>query len=144
MSKVSVYLNFPGTTEEAFNFYKKVFRTEFTHEISRFGDIPPSAEMPPLSASEKNKTMHVGLELLGGFELMGSDMPESMEKNLNQGNNVFINLQPDTREETSRLFTALAEGGKILHQLQDTFWGAYYGSCVDKFGTHWSFNCEES
>lgn len=144
MSKVSVYLNFPGTTEEAFNFYKKVFGTDFIHEISRFGDIPPSEEMPPLPDAEKNKVMHVGLQLLGGFELMGSDMPGSMEDHLNPGNNVFLNLQPDTREETSRLFNALADGGKILHQLQDMFWGAYYGSCIDKFGICWSFNCEES
>jgi uncharacterized glyoxalase superfamily protein PhnB len=27
--------------------------------------------------------------------------------------------------------------------LQDMFWGAYYGSCTDKFGVQWMFNCVE-
>lgn len=26
--------------------------------------------------------------------------------------------------------------------LQDTFWGAYYGSLRDKFGIHWMVNFE--
>ena len=30
-----------------------------------------------------------------------------------------------------------------LRELQDMFWGAYYGSCTDKFGIRWMFNCAE-
>lgn len=42
MSRTSTYLNFPGNTEEAFNFYKKVFKSDFNGGgIQRFGDIPP-------------------------------------------------------------------------------------------------------
>ena len=40
MSRVSTYLNFMGTTEEAFNFYSSVFGTETTGEIARMGDMP--------------------------------------------------------------------------------------------------------
>jgi PhnB protein len=29
MATINPYLNFPGTTEEAFNFYKSAFGTEF-------------------------------------------------------------------------------------------------------------------
>jgi PhnB protein len=50
-------------------------------------------------------------------------------------------LQPDTREETKRLFNALAAGGIVEQDLQDMFWGDYYGSCKDKFGEQWMFNC---
>jgi PhnB protein len=32
-------------------------------------------------------------------------------------------------------------GGNITQDLQDMFWGAYYGSCTDKFGVQWMFNC---
>jgi PhnB protein len=72
---------------------------------------------------------------------MGTDAPESMGFKVNQGNNVYISLSPDTRAETKRLFNALSAGGKVEQELQDMFWGDYYGSCTDKFGVHWMFNC---
>jgi len=59
------------------------------------------------------------------------------------GNNVHINLEPDTRTETKKLFDALSSGGKITMELQNMFWGAYYGSCTDKYGVQWMFNCNE-
>ncbi|HPN71570.1 MAG TPA: hypothetical protein PLZ32_18720 [Saprospiraceae bacterium] len=40
MSKVSIYLNFQGKTEEAFNFYKEVFQTDFEGTIMYNRDIP--------------------------------------------------------------------------------------------------------
>jgi hypothetical protein len=40
MARVSVYLNFPNNTEDAFNFYKSVFGGEFGgHGIARFKDM---------------------------------------------------------------------------------------------------------
>ena len=72
---------------------------------------------------------------------MGTDAPESMGFIVTMGNNIQIMLEPDTREETRQLFEALASGGQITQELQDMFWGAYYGSCTDKFGIQWMFNC---
>ena len=146
MTKVSTYLNFPGTTEAAFNFYKAVFGgdfqgDEFAGGIMRFKDMPAGAEHPPIPEAEKNLVMHVALPILGGHVIMGTDASESMGFKLKFGNNMYINLEPDTREETDRLFNALSAGGQVEMALQDMFWGAYYGSCVDKFGTRWMFNC---
>jgi PhnB protein len=143
MAKVSVYLNFPNNTEEAFNFYRKIFGGEFTGGIMRFRDVPPSEEMPPIPEAEKDLVMHVSLPILGGFDLMGSDAPASMGFRVIEGNNVYINIEPDTRAETSRLFKALSEGGKVEQELQDMFWGDYFGSCSDKYGIQWMFNCAE-
>jgi len=143
MAKVSTYLNFPNQTEEAFNFYKSVFGGEFIGGISRFGDIPPSPDMPPMAEADKNLVMHIVLPILGGHHLMGTDAPESMGFRVNFGNNVYLNLEPDTRAETKRLFDALSAGGKVEQELQDMFWGDYYGSCKDKFGVQWMFNCAE-
>lgn len=142
MSKVSVYLNFKDNTEEVFEFYKSVFGGEFTGGINRFGDLPADENMPPMSESLKNKVMHVELPILGGFRLMGTDAPEEFGFNITQGNNVYINLEPDTREETNRLFNALSNGGHVEQDLQEMFWGSYYGSCTDKFGIKWMFNCD--
>jgi PhnB protein len=143
MASVSTYLNFPRNTEEAFNFYKSIFGGEFTGGISRFSDIPPSPDMPRLPEPDKNLVMHIALPILDGHVLMGTDAPESMGFKITFGNNVYISLQPDTREQTRRLFDALSLGGKVEMELQDMFWGDYYGSLKDKFGVQWMFNCSE-
>lgn len=143
MASVGTYLNFPDNTEEAFNFYQSIFGGEFIGGISRFGEAPPMEGMPPLLDSDKNLVMHVGLEITGGHLLMGSDSPAFMGFTVNMGNNVHINLQPDTRSETERLFKALSAGGVVTMELQDAFWGDYFGSCVDKFGVNWMFACTE-
>lgn len=144
MASVSTYLNFERDTEAAFNFYKSVFGGEFSgNGMMRMGDIPPQEGAPPLPEAEKNLVMHVELKILGGHSLMGSDVPESAGIKLAKGNNVYINLQPDTRKETERLFRALSAGGEVTMELQDMFWGDYFGSCTDKFGINWMFNCSE-
>ena len=56
MAHVSIYLNFMGNAEEAFNFYKKVFKTEFSAPIMRMKDILAQPGMPELSENEKNNS----------------------------------------------------------------------------------------
>jgi len=144
MATANAYLNFPGNCEEAFNFYKTVFGSDFQGGIMRFSDVPPSDNVPPMPEDTKNMVMHVSLPILGGSSvLMGSDAPESMGFKVKFGNNVYINLMPDTREETRRLFKALSDGAKIEMELQEMFWGDYYGALTDKFGVLWMFNCAE-
>lgn len=143
MASVSTYLNFPRNTEEAFTFYKSIFGGEFIGGIKRMGDMPSMEGMPPLAESDKKLVMHVELAITGGHKLMGTDAPESMGFKVNFGNNVHINLEPDTRKETKRLFEALSAKGTVTMELQDMFWGDYFGSCTDKFGVQWMFNCSE-
>jgi PhnB protein len=139
MAHVSIYLNFMGNTEEAFNFYKKVFKTEFSVPVMRLKDVPPHPEAPQLSEADKSKVMHVALPILGGTEIMGTDALESMGHKLIEGNNVTISLNPDTRQEADRLYKELSQGGREGVAPHDEFWG-YWGSCKDKFGIHWMFN----
>ena len=141
MARTSTYLNFPRNTEAAFTFYKSVFGGDFIGGIHRFYDIPAQPGAPPMADTDKNLVMHIELPITGGHVLMGTDAPESMGFKVNFGNNTYINLEPDTRAETDRLFQALSADGKIGMPLQDMFWGAYFGSCTDKFGVHWMFNC---
>ena len=143
MASVGTYLNFPRETEAAFNFYKSVFGGEFSDEIMRFGQVPPQEGAPVMDEEDKNLVMHVALPILNGHLLMGTDAPESMGSTVRMGNNSYICLTLDTREETKRLFDALSAGGKIEMELQDTFWDSYYGICADKFGVQWMFDCGE-
>jgi len=143
MSSVSIYLNFMGNTEEAFNFYKSVFHTEFQGPLMRMSDIPPQPGMPSLPEEEKNKVMHVSLPILGGTKLMATDMLQSMGHKLIEGNNVTINLEPDTKEDTDRLFNALSEGGSEIVPMREEFWG-YWGCCKDRYGIRWMFNYDKN
>jgi PhnB protein len=142
MARVSTYLNFPRQTEEAFHFYRSVFGGEFGGKgIIRMGDFPPLDGTTELSEEDKTLVMHVELPILGGHAIMGTDAPESMGFRVIAGNNVSINLELDSRQETKRLFHALSPGGEVTMELQDMFWGAYFGSCTDKYGIQWMFNC---
>lgn len=136
MASINPYLNFPGTTEEAFNFYKSVFGGEFAM-LQRFSDTPHGAEMPE---ADRNKIMHVSLEVAPGYYLMATDATESMGFKLNVGNNTHIAIAPDSRDEATRLFNGLSAGGEVEMALQDTFWGAYYGAFTDKYGIRWMVN----
>ena len=139
MASVSIYLNFAGNAEEAFNAYKRIFKTEFSAPLTRMGDMPTQPGMPALSETDKTKVMHVALPILGGVQIMATDVLESMGHKLVEGNNVTICLNPDTKEEADRLYTGLSEGGTDGVASHEEFWG-YWGTCKDKFGIRWMFN----
>jgi PhnB protein len=141
MSGVSTYLNFMGNTEEAFTFYRSAFGTEYLAPIMRMGDMPADPSMTPLTEAEKQMVMHVELPILGGHVLMATDMLASQGHQLRIGNNMTINLELEDRAETERLFGLLSEGGSDLFGLEDMPWGAYWGTCADRFGVRWMFNC---
>lgn len=140
MARTNTYLNFVRNTEEAFNFYKSVFGTELNGEINRMGEVPPMEGAPPMSDDDKNLVMHIELPITGGHMLMGTDAPESMGFKMNFGNNMHISIEPDSKDEAEKLFNALSAGGNITMPFQDMFWGAYFGSCTDKFGVQWMVN----
>ena len=139
MASVSIYLNFAGNAEEAFNTYQKIFKTEFSAPFMRMGDMPAHPDAPALSESDKTKIMHVALPILGGVQIMATDTLESMGHQLVEGNNVTISLNPDTKEEADRLYNELSQGGADGIAPHDEFWG-YWGTCKDRFGIRWMFN----
>ena len=143
-ARSSSYLNFNGNTEEAFNFYKSVFKTEFSGKgMQRFEDVAGNEGAPPMDDSLKKLIIHVELPITGGHTIMATDAPESMGFKLVMGNNMHINVEPESREETYRLFNELSAGGKIDMEMQDMFFGALFGSCTDKYGINWMFTYSE-
>jgi PhnB protein len=143
--RAAFYLNFPGTTEAAFNFYREVFNGKFTGRgMQRFGDFPMPEGMPPMSEADQKLIIHTELTIMDGVVLMATDVPESMGMQLVKGNNMHINLEPGSREETERLFNTLSAGGTVTMPLQDIFWGAYYAAFQDKYGTNWMLNHQEA
>lgn len=139
LARTSSYVNMNGNTEEAFQFYKKAFRTEFIDGIQRLGEAPENPEHP-LSENLKKMVLHVELPLLGGHVLMGTDAPEEMGFTMKPGNNMHICLEPESRDEADRLFNELSVNGVIDMPMADMFFGAYFGSFQDQFGINWMIN----
>lgn len=133
--QLNPYLNFEGNAEEAFLFYKSVFGGELS--IQRMAEVP---DVTGLSEEEMNCAMHISLPLPNGQLLMASDIIPSLGHVLKVGNNNYISLFVDSREEAERFFKGLSAGGKIEMPLEDMFWGDYFGSFTDRYGVNWMVN----
>jgi PhnB protein len=135
--KLNSYLNFAGNAEEAFRFYKSVFGGEFS-SVVRFKDLPiPGVKIPQ---EAEGKIMHIALPIGPGDLLMASDSLESLGQKLVPGNNVYLSVHPDSKEEADRLFQGLSAGGAVEMPIANQPWGDYYGSFKDKFGIMWMVN----
>ena len=141
MSRVNTYLNFPGNTEEAFNFYKSVFGTEFV-SLTRMKDMPRPEGAPTLSESDANKIMNVQLPITNGHVLMATDALESLGHKVDVGNNVTISLDLDSAEEAERIYSKLmVNSPENSGPLANMPWGALWGSCQDQYGIRWMVSC---
>lgn len=117
-----------------------MFGADYLGPIQRMRDVPADPNGPTLSEAEKQMVMHVELPILAGQVMMATDMVESMNHELRVGSNTTVNLEPDTLGETQRLFDALSEGSSECAPLAEMFWGATWGTCLDRFGVRWMFN----
>jgi len=133
--QMNPYLNFNGNSEEAFNFYKAVFGGDFA-VVMRFRDNP---QCENITEEDKDRIMHIALPIDGGGMLMASDSLESLGQKLNVGNNFYISLSPQSREDADRLFSGLSYGGDVETPMTDMFWG-YWGALTDRFGIRWMLN----
>ena len=134
--QVTTYLSFPGSCEEAFEFYETTLRGRLG-EIFRYAGSPMADQAP---AGWGDKLIHATLTI-GDQVLMGSDVaPDRYEAPAG----FTLSLQLDDPMEAERLFGELARQGKIVMPLERTFWAARFGMVVDRFGIPWTINCEES
>ena len=137
MARVNTYLNFMGKTEEAFNFYKNIFGTEFI-SLTRMKDMPRPEGAPTLSAEESNLIMNVQLPITNGHVLMATDMIASLGHKVQVGNNVTISLDLDSKEDAERIYSALLTNSpENSGPLAAMPWGALWGSCQDQYGIRW-------
>jgi PhnB protein len=130
----AVYLMFNGTCEEALNFYKETLGGELG-QVQRYGDVPGSG-----SESAKDRIMHAVMQV-GGLTLMFSDADE--KRNVSFGDNFSIVIDCKSDGDLRRIFDTLATGGEVTMPVQETFWGATFGMCRDKYGVNWMLNYEK-
>jgi Uncharacterized protein conserved in bacteria len=136
---MQVYINFNGNCREAVEYYSGVFGTE-KPKIMLFGDVPPDPGFP-LSEETKNLVMHTELNIKG-TKVMFSDVPPG--RTLVIGNNISLVILGNDSDELKSLFNKLKDGGKVIMELQETFWSKLYGYLTDKYGISWQISMESA
>jgi PhnB protein len=131
------YLAFNGQCETAFKFYERCLGGKIAAMIP-FGDTPAAEHVPP---EQRGRIMHARL-IVGSQVLMGSDAHPGQPYDGIKGCSVAVNV--DTPDEAERLFNALAENGKIVMPIQETFWAVRFGMLTDQFGVPWMINNEKA
>ena len=134
---LSTYLFFDGNCREAFEFYRSVFGGEFS-ALMTFGDGPSEMNVPE---EERERIMHVSLPIGSGV-LMGSDSTSAFGPAPVAGDNFAISIEGESREHCDEVLAKLSEGGTVKMPMDETFWGAYFGCWIDRFGINWMINYE--
>jgi PhnB protein len=131
---VNPYLNFNGNCEEAFRFYEKHLGGKI-EAVHTFAGSPMENQLPP---EARNKVMHIRMTV-GKTVLMGSDASGGCYQ-APQGFSVSLNL--NDAADADRVYEALSANGKVLMEIQQTFWAKRFAMFTDQFGVPWMINCE--
>jgi len=113
--------------EEAARFYAGTFPGSRTTAVSRY---PASFDNP--GGKPRGSVMTVEVELAGQPFTLLNGGPMFV---INPSVSFFVHAA--TPDEANRLFSALAEGGKVLMPLDAYPWSERYGWAQDRFGVSW-------
>ena len=124
--RVDIYVNYPGTCQEAFAFYEQHLGAKLMY-LTTHGETPES-RVPP---DWKGKVLHASLEL-GGTVVRGADIP-----NAEPMRSAYLTLVLDSDEEAERVYALLTDGGQIFMKMEQTFFASRFAMLRDRFGTSW-------
>ena len=125
------YLHFPGTAREALTFYAHVFGGSVQiHTFAEFGTDGPGESVA-----------HGYLEgspvQLFAADIAGDQLPLRCE-------GLMLSLLGTADAATLReWFSRLADGGRVVDDLQVRPWGASDGQVIDRYGLHWLIGFED-
>jgi PhnB protein len=130
-----ISLVFNGDCDAAFALYQECLGGNVTFRLT-WGDSPMAEAAP---ADWRDKILHATFAM-GSAAFSGGDaLPGAYERP--QGFRIQLNL--DDAAAAERIFTTLADGGRVNTPMQETFWAQRYGEVVDRFGIPWLINCGE-
>lgn len=134
--QLNPYLNFNGHCEAAFRFYQECLGGNI-ETMMAFADSPMADQVP---LEWRDKILHATL-IVGETALLGADAwPDRYE----EPRGFSVTIQIDDPAEAERIFNKLVEGGTVQLPIQQTFWAARFGMCVDRFGIPWMVNCGQA
>lgn len=128
--KITPFLMFHGSAEEAMQFYVGLFAGSEVRNIERYGPGQPGAE-----GSVKRAEFTVA-----GQDVMCIDSPVKHAFTFTPAMSMFVECE--TEAELQHAFEALAEGGAVLMPLNDYGFSRKFGWVNDRFGVSWQLNLE--
>ena len=133
MTGPTPYLHLPGTARDALRFYAQVFGCAVQlHTLADFHRTDGPADA----------VAHGFLDG-GPVTLFAADVTGSQPAFRCEG--MMFSLLGTAPPPTLRQwFSALAQGGRIVDDLQKRPWGATDGQVVDRYGLHWLVGFEET
>ena len=125
--KMNVYVNFDGTCAEAFRYYDRHLGGKVVMMMTH-GESPDQAHVNP---DWKDAVLHARITI-GDTLLLGADIPgaEPMRS-------AYLTLGVGSDSDAERIYSALAEGGRVLMPMEETFFASRFGQVQDRFGINW-------
>jgi PhnB protein len=125
------YVLFPGIARAALAFYAGVFGGDIqAHALAEFGRSDGPAD------AVAHGYLTNGPVALFAADASGDESPIRSE-------GLMLSLLGAAPPSTLRSwFAALAEGGRVVDDLQKRPWGASDGQVIDRYGLHWLIGFE--
>jgi PhnB protein len=138
IKNLNPYIIFNGNAEQAIGLYERALGAK-TEGLMRFGDMAGGATKR--DADFARRITHAYLKIGDDAIMVSDSRPEDPPF---QEGSTHICLDFSDAADMAARFDALAAGGKVTMPLQDTFWGATFGTLTDRFGVRWMFNCTKA
>ncbi len=126
--KITPFLMFDGSAEEAMRFYVGLFRNAEIGQVVRYGP-----DEPGMAGKVKQAEF-----TLAGQRFFCIDSPVRHAFTFTPSFSLFVECESE--EELDRLFGQLAEGGEVMMPLDDYGFGRKFGWVNDRFGVSWQLN----
>ena len=129
---VQPYLFFEGRCEEAIEFYRSALGAK-VEMLMRYKESPEPPQPGMVPPGSENNVLHSSFRI-GETTVMASDGHCQGRPNF-QGFSLSLTVPNDA--EATRLFGALADGGRVRMPLAKTFFSSRFGMVADRFGVSW-------
>jgi predicted 3-demethylubiquinone-9 3-methyltransferase (glyoxalase superfamily) len=127
-NKVTPFLMFEGTAEEAMGFYVSLFDDSAIQDIVRYGKGEAGAEGSVVRATFT----------LAGQSVICIDSPAKHEFGFTPSFSFFVECE--TEEELDSTFSRLVDGGRILMPPDNYGFSTRFTWVSDRFGVSWQLN----
>ncbi|HZU12502.1 MAG TPA: VOC family protein [Chloroflexota bacterium] len=129
--KITPFLTFFGTAEEAMNFYVSLFDHSEVLSIERYG---------PEAGGAEGKVIHATFSL-SGQEFACIDSPIAHEWTFTPAISLYVSCSSE--EEIDGLYARLAEGGQVLMPLGTYPFSEKFVWLADRYGVSWQLTLEQ-
>ncbi len=130
---LTVYLNFPGTSAEAAEYYAQAFEAPPAY-VMRTADVPREVRGGMPEELEKG-VMYAAINTYAGELQFSDDVPGDARPN----STMWISVTHHDEAQLRRTFDFLAKDGEVLSPLEVAFFSPLYGQVRDKYGFYWMF-----